>query len=175
MAKLICTALTSLDGYHSDEHGEFEWSAPDSEVLAFLNELERPVKTYLYGRRLYDLMAYWESAEPDEPGPERDFAEIWRALSHASTARTRIEREFDPDAVRAMKDTADSDLSIGGPELASHAFRAGLVDEIRLFLSPLVVGGGTRLLPDHLHVGLDLQDERRFANGVVYVSYRVSG
>jgi dihydrofolate reductase len=129
-------------------------------------------------------MAYWEVAQPDEPGPDRDFAEIWRAadkivfsttLSHVSTARTRIERHFDPDAVRAMKDAADSDLSIGGPELAAHAFRAGLVDEIRLFLSPLVVGGGTRLLPDHLHVGLELQDERRFANGVVYVSYRVSG
>jgi dihydrofolate reductase len=185
MAKLICTALTSLDGYIADEHGDFEWAAPDSEVHAFINGLERPIGTYLYGRRLYDVMVFWETfqAEPEHSPTMLDYATLWRAadkivysttMKTATSARTRIERTFDPDAVQAMKDAADRDLSIGGPALAAHAFRAGLVDEVRLFVSPLTVGGGTRFLPDRLGLNLQLLDERRFNSGVVYLQYRVS-
>src|SRR2546423_11336448 len=159
VAKLICTALTSLDGYIADDAGNFDWAAPDGEVHAFINDLERPIGTYLYGRRLYDAMVYWETAaeQPNQSPLMLDYAELWQAadkivysttLEAASSARTRIERAFDPKAVQAMKDAADRDLSIGGPALAAHAFRAGLVDEIRLFLSPLTVGGGNPFLPD---------------------------
>lgn len=185
MARLICTAMTSLDGYIADERGDFDWSAPDSEVHAFVNDLERPIGTYLYGRRLYEVMAYWETVptDPGQPPPVVDFAELWRAadkivysttLERASTERTRIERTFDPAAVRALKDAADRDLSVGGAGLAAHAFRSGLVDEVRLFLSPVTVGGGTRFLPDHVRLDLELLDERRFDSGVVYLRYRVS-
>ncbi len=185
MAKLICTALTSLDGYIADENGKFEWAAPDSDVHAFINDLERPIGTYLYGRRLYEVMVFWETApaQPNQPPPVLDYAKLWQAadkivysttLETASSARTRIERTFDPNAVRAMKDAADRDLSIGGPALAAHAFRAGLVDEVRLFVSPLTVGGGNPFLPDRLRLNLQLLDERRFDNGVVYLQYRVS-
>jgi dihydrofolate reductase len=185
MAKLICTAITSLDGYIADEHGEFDWGAPDSDVHAFINDLERPIGTYLYGRRLYEVMVFWETApaQPNQPPPVLDYAKLWQAadkivysttLETASSARTRIERTFDPSAVRAMKDAADRDLSIGGPALAAHAFRAGLVDEVRLFVSPLTVGGGNQFLPDRLRLNLQLLDERRFDNGVVYLQYRVS-
>ncbi|HKT01038.1 MAG TPA: dihydrofolate reductase family protein [Rugosimonospora sp.] len=185
MARLICTALTSLDGYIADEHGNFDWAAPDSEVHAFVNDLERPIGTYLYGRRLYETMVYWETgpAEPDQPPPVLDYAKLWRAadkivysttLAAASSARTRIERTFDPGAVRAMKDAADRDLSIGGSALAAHAFRAGLVDEVRLLVSPVIVGGGNRFLPDRLRVDLHLRDERRFDSGVVYLRYLVA-
>lgn len=185
MAKLICTAQMSLDGYIADEQGDFDWAALDSDVHAFINDLERPIGTYLYGRRMYELMVFWETAPP---GPDRspvvlDYAKLWRAadkivysttLQTASSARTRIERRFDPGAVRAMKDAADRDLSIGGPALAAHAFRAGLVDEVRLLVSPVIIGGGNRFLPDRLRVNLHLRDERRFDNGVVYLRYRVS-
>jgi dihydrofolate reductase len=185
MAKLICTAITSLDGYIADEHGDFDWGAPSTDVHAFINDLERPIGTYLYGRRLYEAMVYWETppAEPDQPPPVLDYAKLWQAadkvvysttLRTASSARTRIEPAFDPDAVQAMKDAADRDLSIGGPTLAAHAFRAGLVDEVRLFVSPLTIGGGTPFLPGRLRVGLQLLDERGFDDGAVFLRYRVS-
>jgi len=183
MAKLVYSAITSLDGYIADEHGNFDWAAPDEEVHAFVNDLERPVGTYLYGRRMYEVMRYWEtvSTGADEPAVMRDFAAMWRAadkvvysktLETVSSARTRIEREFDADAVRQMKATATRDISVGGPDLAAHAIRAGLVDEWHLFLTPIVVGGGNPALPDSVVVALELADERRFGGGVVYLRYR---
>ena len=184
MAKLIYSAITSLDGYIEDEDGNFDWAAPDEEMHTFVNDLERPVGTYLYGRRMYEVMIYWETAHTaaDQPPFVKDFAEIWQAadkivysktLETASSARTRIERGFDPDAVRQMKATAGSDISVGGPELAAQAIEAGLVDAFHLFLVPIVVGGGKRSLPDDVRVKLELLDERRFGNGVVYLHYRM--
>ena len=179
MAKLIYAAIASLDGYVADEHGRFDWSAPDAEVHRFVNELERPIGTHLYGRRMYEVLVAWETmADPDPV--IRDYAEIWRAaekvvysrtLEAASSARTRIEREFDPEAVRALKASSERDLGVGGPELAGQALRAGLVDELQLFVSPIVVGGGNAALPDDVRVQLELLDERRFGNGVVYLRY----
>ena len=185
MAKLVYAAITSLDGYVEDEEGSFDWSAPDEELHAFVNELERPIGTYLYGRRMYETMVFWETAgtEPDEPPVFRDYAEIWRAgekvvysrtLQTVSSAKTRIEREFDRDAVRQLKQSSEADIAIGGAELAGHAFGAGLVDECHLFLCPIVVGGGKRALPDNVRAQLELLEERRFGNGVVHVHYRVS-
>ena len=184
MAKLIYAAIASLDGYVEDADGRFDWGRPDDEVHAYVNDLERPIGTYLYGRRMYETMVFWETAstDADEPAVFSDYAEIWRAaekvvysrtLETTASARTRIEREFDPDAVRSMKEAADRDISVGGPELAAQALRAGLVDEIRLFLSPVAVGGGKSALPDGLRLGLELVDERRFGNGVVYLRYRM--
>ncbi|MFF5290678.1 dihydrofolate reductase family protein [Paractinoplanes globisporus] len=185
MAKLICTAMTSLDGYIADEKGNFEWAAPDTEVHAFVNDLERPIGTYLYGRRLYETMVFWETlATPDQPPVMLDYARLWQAadkivysttLDDVRSARTRISRTFDPDAVRQLKDSASRDLSIGGPTLAAHAFRAGLVDEVRLFVSPVIVGGGTPFLPGGLRQRLVTLDERGFDGGVVYTCYRVAG
>ena len=179
-ARLIYTAITSLDGYINDASGNFEWSAPDEEVHAFVNDLERPIGTYLVGRRLYEVMVVWETM--DDPAPlMRDYAAIWRAaekvvysttLDVASSARTRIERSFDPDVVRAMKAAATSDIAIGGPHLAAQAIAAGLVDEYHVFLTPIVVGGGTPWLPDGVRVDLDLVDEHRFTNAVVHLGYR---
>jgi dihydrofolate reductase len=183
MAKLIYTAITSLDLYHQDADGKFEWAAPDAEVHAFVNDLERPLGTHLYGRRMYDVMQVWQDMQDDAP-VMRDFAEIWRAadkvvysrtLKEPSTPKTRIEREFDPDAVRALKASAETGISIGGPVLAAEALRAGLVDEIHLFLNPVIIGGGTRALPDGVRNGLDLRSERRFASGVVHLHYDVPG
>jgi len=182
VAKLIYTAITSLDGYIEDEDGKFGWAEPDEEVHRFVNDLERTVGTYLLGRRLYEVMSYWETlALADQPQFIRDFAETWRAadkvvysrtLETVSTARTRIERGFDPDAVRQLKAAAGRDLSVGGAALAAHAFAAGLVDEVRLFLAPIVVGGGKRSLPDGVRQKLELVDERRFGNGMVHLHYR---
>jgi dihydrofolate reductase len=182
LARLIYSAIASLDGYTADEDGKFDWAAPDAELHAFVNDLERDVDTYLYGRRMYETMAVWETMDVSaEPDVMRDYAEIWRAadkvvysrtLAAASTPRTRIERDFDPESVRRMKETAGRDISVGGPGLAAHALRAGIVDEIQLFLVPVVVGGGTRALPDGLRVDLDLLDERRFAGGAVYLRYQ---
>ena len=183
MAKLIYSAITSLDGYVADEDGNFAWAAPDEEVHGFVNDLERPIGTYLYGRRMYDVMGYWETAEAvaDQSPFARDFAEIWRAadkivysktLETASSARTRIERDFDPEAVRQMKASTERDMSVGGPDLAAQAIKAGLVDELHLFVTPVVVGGGNQSLPDNVRLELELLDERRFANGVVYLHYR---
>jgi dihydrofolate reductase len=185
MARLIYSAIASLDGYVADEDGRFDWSAPDEEVHAFVNDGERPIGTYLYGRRMYDVMAVWETLSTDgEPAVMRDYADIWRAaekvvysrtLDEPRTSRTRIERDFEPDAVRALKEATGADLSIGGPELAAQALGAGLVDEVQLFLSPVVVGGGKAALPSGLRLGLELLDERRFANGVVHVRYATRG
>jgi dihydrofolate reductase len=183
MAKLIYSAITSLDGYVADEDGNFDWAAPDEEVHSFVNELERPVGTYLYGRRMYEVMAYWETAQTpgDQSSVVQDFAEIWQAadkivysktLEMASSARTRIERDFDPEAVRQLKASAGRDITVGGPDLAGQAIKAGLVDEFQLFVSPIVVGGGKHSLPHDVHLKLELLDERRFGNGVVYLHYR---
>jgi dihydrofolate reductase len=185
MAKLIYSALESLDGYVADTDGKFDWAEPDEEVHAFVNELERPVGTLLLGRRMYEVLVYWETLDlVDQPPVIRDFAEIWRAadkvvysrtLEAVSSARTRIEREFDPETVQQLKADADRDLSVGGPGLAAHALAAGLVDELHLFVSPVAVGGGTRSLPDGVRVNLELVDERRFGNGTVYLQYRTAG
>ena len=183
MPKLIYHAIASLDGFVEDGEGNFEWAAPDGEVHAFVNELERPIGTYLYGRRMYETMVFWEtvSTGTGQPAVIRDFAEIWRAakkivysrsLETASSTRTRIERDLEPDAVRRLKETSKADITIGGAELAGQALALGLVDECHLLLSPVIVGGGTRALPDGLRVRLELLDERRFGNGVAYLRYR---
>src|SRR5688500_13723670 len=182
MAKLVYSAIASLDGYVADEEGKFDWAFPGDEVHASINDLERPIGTHLYGRRLYETMVFWETepAAADAPQVMRDFAEIWRAadkvvysttLETVSTARTRIERRFDFDAVRHMKEKAGSDLLIGGAHLGGQALRAGLVDELHLFLVPILVGGGTRALPEDVRMPLELTDERRFGNGMVLLRY----
>jgi len=183
MAKLIYSTITSLDGYVADEDGNFDWAAPDEEVHTFVNDLERPVGTYLYGRRMYETMVYWETAHtlPDQPREIRDYTEIWqaadkivysRSLEGVSSRRTRIEKDFDPEAVREMKASAGRDISVGGPDLAAQAIKAGLVDEFQLFVAPVVVGGGKPSLPSNVRLKLELLDERRFGNGVVYTHYR---
>jgi dihydrofolate reductase len=184
MATLMYSAIASLDGYVADRSGSFDWSAPDDEVHRFVNDLERPVGTMLLGRRMYEVLVAWETLDTaDEPDVIGEFARIWRASDNivystsrarASSARTRIERGFDPEAIRQMKASADRDLSIGGPNLAGQAIAAGLVDEVHLLLSPIVVGGGIRALPDGLEARLELIDERRFGNGVVHLGYRVA-
>jgi dihydrofolate reductase len=182
MAELIYAAIASLDGYVADAEGGFEWAAPDAQVHAAVNDLERPIGTHLYGRRMYEVMAVWQDMDTTNEPPEmRDYADIWRGidkvvysttLASAPTARTRIVRAFDAGEVRAMKETASRDLSVGGPGLAAHALAAGLVDQIHLFLVPVLVGGGTRALPDGVRLDLELIDERRFAGGVVHLHYR---
>jgi dihydrofolate reductase len=183
MAKLIYSAIASLDGYVADEDGNFDWAVPDEEVHAFINDLQRPLGAYLYGRRMYETMLGWETDPTlaDQSPPMRDFAQIWQAaekivysktLEAESTARTRIERDFEPEAVQQMKALAGGDLIVGGPELAAQAFKAGLVDECHLFVTPMVVGGGKRSLPDNVRLKLELLDERRFGSGMVYLYYR---
>jgi dihydrofolate reductase len=180
MAKLIYSAIASLDGYVADEDGNFDWAAPGEEVHAFVNDLERPIGTHLYGRRMYETMAVWETIADEHPVMQ-DYTRIWqaadkivysRSLEGVSSARTRIEREFDPAAVRQLKAGAERNLSVGGAELAGVALRAGVVDEIQLFLNPVAVGGGKRALPDGVRLELELLEERRFGSGVVYVRYR---
>jgi dihydrofolate reductase len=180
MANLIYAAIASLDGYVEDEHGTFDWAAPDEEVHAFVNDLERPVGTYLYGRRMYETMVYWETGG-DDAAVTRDYAEIWRAaekvvysrtLTTVSSERTRIEREFDAAAITRLKGSARSDISIGGAELAGQAIAEGLVDECHLVLVPVLVGAGKRALPTGVRADLELVDERRFASGVVHLHYR---
>jgi len=184
MAKLIYSAIMTLDGYIEDESGSFDWAAPDEEVHAFVNDLERPIGSYLYGRRMYETMAVWEDSEgfASQSPITREYAAIWQAakkivysrtLDSAASARTRIERVFDPAAIRSMKAQAHRDLTIGGPNLAAQALRAGLVDECQLFLTPVAVGGGKPALPSHLRVKLNLLAERRFGSGVVYLRYAV--
>jgi dihydrofolate reductase len=183
MAKLIYSAITSLDCYVADEDGNFDWAAPDEEVHTFVNGLERRVGTYLYGRRMYEVMVFWETADTlaGQPSFVQDFAEIWRAadkivysktLETISSARTRIERDFDPEAVRKIKASAGLDISVGGPDLAAQAIKVGLVDECHLFVTPIVVGGGKQSLPNNVRLRLELLDERRFGNGVVHLHYR---
>ncbi len=185
MAKLIYSSITSLDGYVADEHGNFDWAAPDEEVHAFVNDLERPVGTYLYGRRMYETMVYWETAHTlaDQSPVEQDFARVWQAaekivysrtLATVSSARTRIERDLDPSAIRQMKAQAARDIGVGGPDLAAQAITAGLVDEYHLFLTPVVVGRGKPSLPKDVRVNLELLAERRFSGGVVYLHYRTA-
>jgi dihydrofolate reductase len=184
MAKLIYSAIASLDGYVADEHGKFDWAAPDEEVHAFANDLERPIGTHLYGRRMYETMKVWDSDEilEGQPAVMRDYAEIWRAadkivysrsLDEVETARTKLERSFDPDAVRALKEAGERDIGIGGPDLAGQALSADLVDEIHLLLVPVAVGAGTAALPIQNRLALTLQDHRSFGNGTVYLHYRV--
>ena len=185
MAKLIYSMITSLDGYAEAAEGDLGYGAEDEEVHTFIGDVFRPVGTFLYGRRMYETMVFWETAHTpaNQPPFVRGYAEIWQAadkivysttLETISSARTRIERAFDPEAVRQMRASAERDLSVGGPTLAAQAIRAGLVDECHLFLTPVVVGGGTRSLPDDVRVHLELMDERRFGNGVVHLHYRVA-
>lgn len=183
MARLIYSAIASLDGYIEDADGNFDWYAPDEEVHSFINDLERSTGTYLFGRRMYETMLFWETDLPaGEPQILHDYARIWQAaekivfsstLEAVSSRKTRIERSFDPSAIRQLKETAAQDISIGGPNLAAHAFRAGLVDECHLFLAPITVGGGKAALPPDLRLELILLETRRFAGGVVYLRYRV--
>ena len=184
MAKLIYSAIASLDGYIEDEWGKFDWAAPDEDVHAFVNELERPVGTYLLGRRMYETMVFWENP-PDlakEPPVFQEFAEIWqsadkivysKSLQRVTSAKTLIARKFDPEAVRDLKAATDADISVGGPALAAQAIDAGLVDEYQLFLVPIVVGGGKHFLPSGVRTNLELLDERRFRNGTVHLRYGV--
>ena len=183
MASLIYTTIASLDGYVADEDGKFDWAEPDEEVHAFINDLERPVGTYLLGRRMYEVLAYWDDppALDEQPSVVREFAEIWQAadkvvysrtLEAARTARTRIERDFDPEAVRQLKAQSDRDVAVGGPDLAAQAIRAGLVDDYRMFVVPVVVGAGTQSLPRDCRIDLELLDNRRFRNGTVFLHYR---
>ncbi|HYI99879.1 MAG TPA: dihydrofolate reductase family protein [Thermoleophilaceae bacterium] len=185
MARLVYSLIASLDGYIEDVHGRFDWAAPGAEAHAFVNDLERPVGTYLYGRGMYETMAVWET-DPSlaEHSPEmRDFAAIWKAadkivysstLPEVSTSRTVLERRFDPDAVRRLKAAAAADMAVAGPGLAAHAFRAGLVDELHVFLAPALVGAGKRGFPADVRLDLDLIDERRFADGMAFLRYRVA-
>jgi dihydrofolate reductase len=183
VAKLIYSAIASLDGYTEDEDGKFDWATPDEQVHTFVNDLERPIGTYLYGRRMYETMVPWETMA--DPAPVmRDYAEIWQAaekvvysatLEAVTSARTRLERSFDPEAVRELKAASERDLSVGGPALAAAAIEAGLVDELHLFVNPIVVGGGKPALPDGVRVPLELIAEHRFDSGVVYVSYSTRG
>jgi dihydrofolate reductase len=184
MVKLIYSTIASLDGYVADEDGEFGWAAPDEQVHAFINELERGVGTYLYVRRMYEVMRYWETAYATSgpPAVARDYAQIWRSadkivysrtLRSVSSARTRIERDFDAAAIRREKARAGGDISVGGPGLAARAHEVGLVDELGLFVVPILVGGGTRSLPDHVRLELELLDERRFDSGIVYLHYLI--
>jgi dihydrofolate reductase len=184
MGKLICSGIMSLDGYIADDQGDFSWAAPDEEVHTFVNELERSVGTYLYGRRMYEVMRYWDTADeaPEQPEVEREYTALWKAadkivysstLDQVTTPRTRLERQFDPEALQRMKAVSERDLTISGPNLAAHAIRAGLVDEFRMFLSPVFVGGGTRFLPDGVHVRLERIEERPFDNGFVFLRYRI--
>ena len=182
MARLIYSAIMSLDGYTADADRRFEWAAPDEEVHAFVNELERPVGTYLYGRRMYETMRYWETAHTlaGQSPASLDFARIWQAadkivysttLQSADTARTRVERDFDPEQVRKLKEAGSRDLTVGGPHLAAQAIAAGLVDEYQLFVVPAVVGGGTRALPGQVRLNLALAQEHKFGSGIVYLCY----
>ncbi len=184
MTKLTYSAITSLDGYVEDAGGGFDWAAPDEEVHTFVNDLERPIGTYLFGRRMYETMLYWETAHtvPDQPEFVRDFTEIWqvtdkivysKTLQVVSSARTRIERDFDFEAIRHLKATAGADITVGGADLAAQAFEAGLVDELHLFLVPVVVGAGKPALPHHIRLDLQLLEERRFKSDVIYLRYSV--
>jgi dihydrofolate reductase len=185
MAKLIFSAITSLDGYFEDESGALDWGSPDEEVFEFINDLERSVGTYLYGRRMYETMVYWETAHSlvDQLACEREFTEMWQAadkivystsLGTVSSAKTRIERNFDPRVIREMKATQERDITVSGPNLAAQAFRAGLVDECQLFVAPVVLGGGKPSLPSDVRFDCELLHERRFRSGVVFLHYRVA-
>jgi dihydrofolate reductase len=184
MAKLIYVSNVSLDGYIEDEHGSFDWTAPADDFFSFITDLMRPVGTYLYGRRLYDMMAVWETdpALAAQSELRADFANVWQAadkvvysttLDAVSTARTRLEHDFDSVSIRDMKASATSDLTVGGAHLAAHALKAGLVDECHLFIRPILLGGGKPALPSNTRAELELLDDRRLNQGVVYLRYRI--
>lgn len=184
MGRLVYSTICSVDGYVDDRDGNFDWAAPDAEVHAFVNDRERPVSTYLYGRRMYEIMRFWQDAgtTPDEASEFVDFAQLWRAadkavfsttLTEVTTPRTSLYSTVDPDAVRAMKDLSEAPLSVGGPTLAARLLRAGLVDEFSMYLVPAIVGGGTRALPDELRLDLTLREERTFGNGTTFLRYDV--
>ncbi len=184
MAKLIYSAIASLDGYVADEEGNFDWAAPNEEAHTFINDLERPIGTYLYGRRMYEVMVAWETPHTfaDQPPFIRDFAKIWQAadkvvysrtLHTVSSTRTRLEADFDPQAVRQMKAQADRDMTVGGPDLAAQAINSQVVDELHLFIAPIVVGGGKRSFPSKVRLKLELVGERRFGDGMVHLHYRI--
>jgi dihydrofolate reductase len=185
LKNLIYVAITSLDGYVADDRGNFDWAVPDDEVHAFINDLERPIGTYLYGRRMYDTMAGWETADGSaaEGSVAYDFAKIWKAankvvysktLDEVRTVNTRVEREFDATAIARMKKEATADITIGGPHLAAAAFAAGLVNECRLFIAPVIIGGGNRSLPNHVRLDLQLVQQRQFQSGFAYLRYRAA-
>jgi len=184
MAQLIYSAIASLDGYIEDRAGNFDWAMPDEEVHRFINNLERTAGTYLYGRRMYETMMVWETAPnlAAEAPLTQEFAQIWQAatkivysktLAAASTRNTQLERNFNPEAIRQLKKTVQHDILIGGPELADHAFRSGLIDECHLFLTPIILGGGKPAFPGKGRLKLELLEERRFGNGVVFLHYRI--
>ncbi|TWD84916.1 dihydrofolate reductase [Kribbella amoyensis] len=186
MGKLIYSMITSLDGFVSDRDGNFGWGTPDEELHAFINERQRAIGTYLYGRRMYETMVFWETADqlPDEPDVIRDYAQVWQAaekivysstLTEVASERTRIERTFDPEAVRVWKSGSERDLAIAGPDLAAAAIRAGLVDEYELFVGPVIVGGGHPFFAADARAELELLEEQRFANGVLFARYGVTG
>ena len=183
MARLVYSMIASLDGYVADEGGNFDWATPDEELHGFINDLERRIGTYLYGRRMYETMVFWETALDADGEPEvfREYARIWQAadkvvysrtLSETTSKRTRVEREFDPGPIRDMKARAGKDISVSGPHLAGEALRARLVDEVQLFVAPVIVGGGNRAFPAGVHATLELLDSQRFASGFVYLRYR---
>ncbi len=183
MADLVYSAIASLDGYIEDADGEFGWAEPSEEVHAFVNDRMRPIGTHLYGRRMYETMLYWETAPTGDQTPlvDVDFTRIWQAadkvvfsrtLTEPFTARTRIEPELDLGLVRDLKAMADRPLIIGGPEVAAPVLAAGLVDELEIYVTPIVVGGGKRTLPDGLRLPLELVEQRRFDNGTVFLRYR---
>jgi dihydrofolate reductase len=186
MSKLVYSTITSLDGYTADVDGNIDWSVPEPDAFTFINDLERSFGTYLYGRGMYEAMLYWETFESteDQPAHIREFAGIWlaaakvvysRTLGAVSSARTRIEREFDAGAIQRMKETAGHDISIGGPDLAGQAMAEGLIDEIRLFVTPVTIGGGKAALPDHFRSKLELLSVDRFRGGTVHLQYRITG
>jgi dihydrofolate reductase len=182
MASLIYSTIMSLDGYVADRRGNFDWAEPDEEVHTFINDLQRAVGTYLYGRQMYEVMLAWEDLRTtDQPGFIRDFAKMWGAadkivysstLEAVTSRRTRIERHFEPEAVLQMKERLNRGICVGGPGLAAHAFRAGLVDECQLFIAPIIVGGGKHAFPKDIQLRLNLEKEHRFENGAVYLDYR---
>ncbi|HYP24299.1 MAG TPA: dihydrofolate reductase family protein [Actinomycetota bacterium] len=181
--KLLYTAICSLDGYVADEEGRFDRLAPDAEVHAFVNDLERRVGTYLYGRRMYEVMVYWETPTADSPEVELDYARVWQAadkivysatLADVSSTRTTLERSFDPGRVAELKASATADLSVSGPNLAAQALAAGLVEEVALLLAPVTLGGGNPVLPAGWRARLELLDDRRFGNGFAYLRYAVT-
>jgi dihydrofolate reductase len=185
MARLIYATPTSLDGYIADD-GNYEWSAPDEEGFRFITDLVRPIGLYLYGRKMYDTMAIWETPDviPGRTPAMLDFGSVWQAadkivysksLNAVSTAKTRLEREFDPQSVRDLKAQSRHDISVGGPTLAAQAIRSGLVDEYHLFVAPVMLAGGNPILPRNGRAKLRLLDERRFANGMVYLRYHTRG
>jgi dihydrofolate reductase len=184
-AKLIYSMITSLDGYTEDERGKFGWGAPDDEeVHAYINKLASTLGTYLYGRKMYDTMVFWETAEKDPTLPKvaMDWAQQWKAaekivfsrtLTEPRSARTRIEHDFNPVLVQQLKANAHLDMSVDGPELATHAIKAGLVDEFQMIVCPVIVGGGKRFFPNDVKVDLTLIEEKTFTSGVMVVRYAV--